>query len=149
MGKDMNLRTTSDRRPIGYWLKHLDRLLENTFDRTLADVGLSRRHWQTLNTLARGPATSAELNAALKPFTGADPGALAPVLDALTGRGWVTTKAEGQHALTVHGATAHQRLQKDVDQARRLILKHVTTKEYAQAIDILQRMAVGLESAAA
>lgn len=149
MDKDMDLRTTGDRRPIGYWLKHLDGLIEMTFDRTLASVGLSRRHWQTLNTLAGGPATIAELNAALKPFTGADPGALAPVIDALTGRGWVTTEAEGRHALTVHGATAHQRIQKDVDQARRLILKHITTQEYAQVIDILQRMAVGLESAAA
>ena len=54
----MNLRMTGDGRPIGYWLKHLDRLIEATFDRTLADVGLGRRHWQTLNTLAGGPATS-------------------------------------------------------------------------------------------
>ena len=147
MNKDMNQPV--DRRPIGYWLKHLDRLIEATFDRTLADVGLGRRHWQTLNTLAGGPTTSAELNAALEPFTGDDPMALAPVIDTLALRGWVTTEAEGRHTLTVNGATAHQRIQKDVDQARQLILTHVTAEEYARVIDILQRMAAGLETAAA
>jgi hypothetical protein len=43
----------------------------------------------------------------------------------------------------------HQRIQKDVDQARRLILTRVTAEEYAQVIDILQRMAASLETAAA
>jgi DNA-binding MarR family transcriptional regulator len=149
MHKDMEVRMAGDPRPIGYWLKHLDRLIEDTFDRTLADDNLSRRHWQTLNALASGPATSAELNAALEPFTGNDPRALAPVIDALTRRGWVRAEAEGRQALTVDGAAAHQRIRKDVDQARRLILRHVTTEEYAQVIDILQRMAAGLEPAAA
>jgi DNA-binding MarR family transcriptional regulator len=149
MDKYMNQPVTEDRRPIGYWLKHLDRLIDATFDRTLADVGLGRRHWQALNTLAGGPATSAELNAALEPFTGDDPMALAPVIDTLTRRGWVTTEAGGRHTLTVNGATAHQRIQKDVDQARQLILTHVTAEEYARVIDILQRMAAGLETAAA
>jgi len=39
--------------------------------------------------------------------------------------------------------------EQDVDQARRLILTRVTAEEYAQVIDILQRMAAGLETAAA
>ena len=42
MDKDMNPRMTGGGRPIGYWLKHLDRLIEATFDRTLADVGLGQ-----------------------------------------------------------------------------------------------------------
>jgi DNA-binding MarR family transcriptional regulator len=149
MDIDMDIRVAAgDRKPIGYWLKHLDRLIEDTFDRTLADGNLSRRHWQTLNTLASGPASSVELNAALEPFTGGDPEGLAPVIDALTRRGWVTAQAGGRHALTVDGAAAHQRIRTDVDQARRLILRHITTEEYAHVIDILQRMAAGLESAA-
>jgi len=149
MTKDMDQPVTGDSRPIGYWLKHLDRLIDATFDRTLADAGLGRRHWQALNTLAGGPTTSAELNAALEPFTGDDPVALAPVIDTLTRRGWVTTEAGGRHTLTMNGATAHQRIQKDVGQARQLILTHVTAEEYARVIDILQRMAAGLETAAA
>ena len=147
--KDIEFQVAGDRKPIGYWLKHLDRLIEDAFDHTLADDNLSRRHWQVLNILGRGPATRAELNVALKPFTGDDPTALAPVIDALTRQGWVRAEADGRHALTVDGAAVHQRIRQDVDQTRRLILRHVTTDEYAQVIDILQRMAAGLESAAA
>ena len=59
-----------DRRPIGYWLKHLDRLIEGNFERTLASEGLTRRHWQALNTLRTRPSTRAEIAAALAPFLG-------------------------------------------------------------------------------
>jgi DNA-binding MarR family transcriptional regulator len=148
MNKDMDLRP-DDGRPIGYWLKRLDRLIDGAFDRALAGEGLSRRHWQVLNSLASAPATSAGLSAALAPFTGGDSVALAPVIDALTRRGWVTTGADGRHALTAHGTDAHQRIRKDVDQARRLTMQRVSAEEYAQVIDILQRMAAGLESATA
>ena|SRR5215469_7621758 len=150
MDKNIEFRVAGVRKPIGYWLKHLDRLIEDAFDHALADGNLSRRHWQVLNTLARGPATGAELNVALEPFTGDDPAALAPVIDALTRRGWVRAEADGRrHALTVDGAAAHQGIRQDVDQTRRLTLRYVTTEEYAQVIDILRRMAAGLESAAA
>jgi hypothetical protein len=40
-----------DRCPIGYWIKHLDGLIEVTVDRTLTGQGVTRRHWQALNTL--------------------------------------------------------------------------------------------------
>jgi hypothetical protein len=43
-------------RPIGYWLKRLDRAIEDGFDRDLASWSLTRRHWQILNTLSGGPA---------------------------------------------------------------------------------------------
>jgi hypothetical protein len=42
---------SEDRRPIGYWLKHLDGLIEAAFSRTLAGQGVTRRHWQALKTL--------------------------------------------------------------------------------------------------
>lgn len=57
-----------ERRPIGYWLKHLDRLIEGNFERTLASDGLTRRHWQVLNTLSTGSRTEAEIVDALAPF---------------------------------------------------------------------------------
>jgi hypothetical protein len=34
-------------RPIGWWLKHLDGLIEAAFDRALA-TERPRRHWQTV-----------------------------------------------------------------------------------------------------
>jgi hypothetical protein len=35
---------SEDRRPIGYWIKHLDGLIEAAFERTLAGQGVTRRH---------------------------------------------------------------------------------------------------------
>ena len=46
----------ADRKPIGYWLKELDRLIEGTLDRALADEGVTRRDWQVLNALEPDPA---------------------------------------------------------------------------------------------
>jgi hypothetical protein len=62
-----------DRRPIGYWLKHVDRLIDETLLRTLSADDLSRRHWQVLNTLAAGPANVRALADVLRPFVGDEP----------------------------------------------------------------------------
>ncbi len=59
---------SGDRRPIGYWLKRLDVLIEKTFERTLAEEGTTRREWQVLNTLAEGPSSAADLEPAVDPF---------------------------------------------------------------------------------
>ena len=44
-------------RPIGYWLKKLDRLIDKHFELQLSNAGLARRQWQLLNLLKiiRGP----------------------------------------------------------------------------------------------
>ena len=42
-------------RAIGYWLKHLNRLIEEAFGDALEEQALSRRHWQAMNTLAGAP----------------------------------------------------------------------------------------------
>lgn len=44
----------AEKRPIGYWLKELDRLINERFDEDLAAGELSRRHWQMLHSLAEG-----------------------------------------------------------------------------------------------
>jgi hypothetical protein len=98
-------------RPIGYWLKQLDRLIEDTFSRTLSEQGLTRRHWQVLNTLARDPAGPAELTRALDPFLRDDPAGQAEVVAGLIRRDWVTRDHDGRLRLTGPGRTAHQRTQ--------------------------------------
>jgi uncharacterized protein YoaH (UPF0181 family) len=123
---------TGDGRPIGYWLKHLDRLIEDTFR-------------QVLNTTARGPASPAELAEALDPFLRDDPAGQASTVADLTGRGWVSSDHDGRLSLTPHGRAAHQATQQQVQQTRRLMLRGVSAGEYAAAIDILTRMAANLQ----
>ena len=146
MTKDMKI---ASRRPIGYWLKHLDRLIEDTFSRTLAGQGLTRRHWQVLNTLAHGPASPADLTKALDPFLRDDPTGQATTEADLIDRGWVSHDQDGRLCLTLHGQTAHQQTHKQVQQTRELMLHGVHVGEYAAVIDILTRMAANLETSTA
>jgi len=146
MSQDMKI---GERRPIGYWLKHLDRLIEDTFSRTLASQGLTRRHWQVLNTLAHGSASPADLTKALDPFLREDPTGQAMVEADLIERGWVSHDQDGRLCLTPHGQAAHQKTQKQVQQTRELMLYGVHAGEYAAVIDILTRMAANLETSTA
>jgi len=136
-------------RPIGYWLKHLDRLIEDTFSRTLAEQGLTRRHWQVLNTLAQDPASPAELTRALEPFLRDDQAGQAAVVADLIRRDWVSPGQDGRLRLTGHGRTAHQKTQGQVRRTRELMLHGIGGGEYTAAIDILSKMAANLEASAA
>ncbi len=55
-------------RPIGFWLKLVDRLIDEQFAATLEEHGVTRRQWQLLNVLSREPATVEQLDAAVAPF---------------------------------------------------------------------------------
>ena len=62
----------TDGRPIGFWLKLVDRLIDKRLEASLG--GLSRRHWQVLNVVRKGRASQAEIDARVRPFIGADTG---------------------------------------------------------------------------
>lgn len=132
-------------RPIGYWLKHLDRLIETNFDRTLGAQDLSRRHWQALNTLAQQPATHAELRSVLAPFLLDDPEAEARVSDELIRRGWVSAGDDERLSLTESGRTAQKTMLEQVIVARRRTVQGISDDEYVATVDVLQRMAANLE----
>ena len=134
-----------DRRPIGYWLKHLDGLIEENFECTLAGEGATRRQWQALNTLHERPSTQAEIAEALKPFLVDDPGADRRVIDELIVRGWVRQGEGDLLELTPAGAGAHAGLLERIQTTRQLLVRGVTQEEYLAAIDVLRRMAENLE----
>lgn len=131
------------RKPIGYWLKELDRLLDLTFDQLLGARALSRRHWQVLETLSAGPVTRTRLDEAVAPFLTADAPTVAPVIDDLVARGWAYTGGAGV-ALTELGLTAHAEIAAEVKAARRRVTEGITAEEYATTVDVLARMAANL-----
>ena len=137
-----------DRRPIGYWLKHLDRLIEENFARTLAGEGLTRRHWQVLNTLQTAPSSRDAIAEALAPFLAGDPGAAGPVVDDLVGRGWVAADPNDELALTEAGTRARAALLERVAGTRRLLVQGISDEEYLATVDVLRRKAENLERAA-
>jgi hypothetical protein len=134
-----------DRRPIGYWLKHLDALIEENFERTLAAERVTRRQWQALNTLHERSSTQAEIAEALRPFLSDDPGADRRVIDELMARGWVRQGKGGLLQLSPAGTRAHAALLERIQATRQLLIRGVTEKEYLATIDVLRRMAANLE----
>ncbi|NUP25424.1 MAG: MarR family transcriptional regulator [Nocardia sp.] len=138
-----------EQRLIGYQVKRLDQLIELTFDRLVTDAGLTRRQWQTLNTLATGPAGDAELTDALRPFWEVDDENLGEMVTDLTARGWITRGADGRYALTETGRTVHATAADSVGRIRELSADGVSEQEFGQMMDVMARIIGNLERAAA
>ncbi|CEJ11411.1 hypothetical protein BN1110_01701 [bacterium YEK0313] len=135
-------------RPIGYWLKHLDGLIERQFERALADAGLSRRHWQVLNVLNEAPAGRADVAAALAPFWNTAGEDLDQVLDGpggLATRGFVAADPTGRLALTAAGRAARAAAATQVEAQRRALLDGLTPEHYAETVRVLSVMAANAE----
>lgn len=131
------------RRLIGYQVKRLDQLIEATFDQAVGSVGMSRREWQTLNTIVRDPA--ADLGEALRPFWEIDGESIADVTAVLAARGWITRDADGRHAVTDTGLTAHETAACAVGDVRRQLADGITEAEFATLTGTLARMIANLE----
>jgi DNA-binding MarR family transcriptional regulator len=136
-------------KPIGYWLKRLDQLIESAFGRVFAEQELSRRHWQVLNVLHPAPLDATALAEALRPFW--EPGAItaADVIRDLTERGWVGLDDEGRYALTPAGLAGHAEVKAKVDAVRATVIDGLTEAEYYTTMRALQQMTANLEQAAA
>lgn len=133
-------------RPIGYWLKHLDRLIESTFDRSLAEHELSRRHWQAMNALSAASLDAQGLREALRPFLSEDAITVEEVIGAMIGRGWIAQADDRSYALTEQGQAAHAAVAGRVKQVRHLMLHGLTEQEYIATVRTLSQMAANLES---
>lgn len=128
-------------RPIGYWLKEVDRLIDESFVRLLGEERLTRRHWQALHTIAEGPMRAVDVDAALAPFETT----VAPVVDELVARGWVGRSGETV-ALTEAGRFAHTTVSERVAANRKALTDGITAEEYASTINVLERMAGNLRT---
>ena len=140
----MSTATAPTDRPIGFWLKLVDRLLDEGFDRLLGGACLTRRHWQALTALQAGPATVQELDSSLAPFLDDQDPTTRPVLNDLAARGWATWTADDRVAATPAGAAAHGELLATVSAHRRRVADGVTAKEYRATLAVLRRMAANL-----
>jgi DNA-binding MarR family transcriptional regulator len=129
----------TDRKPLGYWLKHLDTLIETCFERTLAEHGLTRRHWQVFNTIAVAPTTQADLDHALAPF---QPNVQTEV-DDLAAKGWAT-RDDDLVTTTEAGKTAFAEVSTRIHAQRRRITDGIPDEEYLRTVETLRHMAANL-----
>lgn len=131
-------------RPLGYWIKEIDRRIEAGFGRLLADEALTRRHWQVLTTLAQGDMSRADLDAALGPFAPT----VRPETDDLIHRGWATeSPPAGAVSLTGAGRAAHDRVAERVRAFRAHVTDGLSEQDYATLVALLERVAGNLTPA--
>ncbi len=141
----------ADQRPIGFWLRLVDRLIDERFASVLDEHGVTRRQWQLLTILDRGPATADELDAALAPFLaesaeGEESGLAESSVDHLTeliDSGWVAATTSA-YELTEHGGAVYERLRIVVAGIRDEVTAGLTEDEYRATIETLERMARNL-----
>lgn len=131
-------------RPIGYWLKLVDRLIDEQFASTLEEHGVTRRQWQLLNVLSREPATVEQLDAAVAPFLSADDRESSlEHLTELIESAWVAATPAG-YELTDRGRGAFERLAEVVATQRTVVAEGITPDQYEQTVAVLERMARNL-----
>lgn len=131
-------------RPIGFWLKLLDELINEQFDGVLEEHGVTRRQWQVMNLLSNGGASRGELDEALAPFlSGSEPDTLGDQVMELVDSGWVHEDDE-TYVLTERGQTSFARLGEVVSRNRDVLARGISSAEYAQTLDVLERMAHNL-----
>ncbi len=129
-------------RPIGFWLKLVDRLIDEQFAATLEEHGVTRRQWQLLNVLHAQTATIEQLDAAVAPFLGAEETS-AENLTELVESEWVGSAPTG-YSLTERGRAALDRLSQVVATQRTAVAQGITSDEYQLAVSVLERMAANL-----
>lgn len=139
----------TDQRPIGFWLKLVDRMIDERFASTLEEHGVTRRQWQLLTVLSRGAASVDQLDAAVAPFLSADGETSAEHLGELIESGWVavaapTSGSAATYEITERGQTAYTRLAEVVDANRELATEGVSAAEYDSLVASLRRIAGNL-----
>jgi len=132
-------------RPIGYWLKKLDGLIEGHFERQLGDAGLTRRQWQVLNLLEDGPRSIPELQAELEPFLRDSAGELSDAVSGLVSRGWADSQ-DHVISLTEAGQAQFGLVKTKIAELRQALALGISPEDYQTTIDVLARMAANLES---
>jgi hypothetical protein len=130
----------TDRRPIGFWLKLVDRLIDTRLEASLG--GLSRRLWQVLNVVRQGRASQAEIDARVRPFIGGE-GTTAQEVADLQQRGWLTS-GTATLELTELGTIEFARLLELVSADRTTLMIGIPPEEYASTVSVLERMARNL-----
>ena len=133
----------ADSRPLGFWLRLVDRLLEERFAEVLEEHGVTRGQWQLLNVVSNGGATAEVVERAVAPFTDADGGPVSAQLAELIESGWIELSGP-EYRLTERGANAHDRLAEVIADLRTGSTDGVSEEDYEITLVTLERMARNL-----
>lgn len=139
--------------PIGYWVKLVDRLIDELFATTLEEHGITRRQWQLLNVLSQGAAGVERLDSEIAPFLTPASTTVPPEQSAHTSSlesltelvesDWLTTDGT-RYELADRGRTVVDRLTAVIANERTKATVGVTPEQYQTAVTVLETMARNL-----
>jgi Transcriptional regulators len=132
----------SAQRPIGYWVKTVDRLIDDQFVAVAGEVGLTRRQWQILNVLTEHPGASrAEVARALAPFLNG----VEDLDEHLAGMaGLVTERPDGLELTPAGRSRLDEVYARSVGDLRARVSAGLTQEDYDTTIRTLERIARNL-----
>jgi DNA-binding MarR family transcriptional regulator len=134
----------TDQRPIGFWLKLVDRMIDERFASTIEEHGVTRRQWQLLTVLSRNEASVEQLDAAVAPFlSSADNESSAEHLGELIESGWVDASG-ATYRITERGMTAYSRLAEVIAANREIATEGISSEDYDTMVSTLERVARNL-----
>ncbi|MFI6978561.1 MarR family winged helix-turn-helix transcriptional regulator [Embleya sp. NPDC050154] len=131
--------------PAGYWTGAAHTAVIAFINAEHAKLGLSQRHWMTLNRLAadEGGLTREALTEALREYMTpqvGDVSTYATIVDDLLDRGWITPGHDGRLTLTAAGRTGRARLAAIAPRVRERIHAGIPDEDYALTVQVLRRM---------
>lgn len=141
--------------PISYWVKLVDRIIDDLFAVTLEEHGITRRQWQLLLVLSQGPAGIDRLDIEIAPFLMPKSDVTPPMgeahttsresLDELVESDWLTINGS-LYTLTDRGRSVVERLTAVIAEERAKATVGVTTEQYQTAVTVLETMAKNLRA---
>ena len=136
---------TDSERPIGYWLKKLDRLIDRQFELQLSTARLSRWQWQLLNLLENNPRSVPELESELEPFLEGAAAELSGAVAGLVTRGWAES-TDNIVNLTEMGKQQFEIAKATAAELRQTLTRGISAEEYQTTLTVLAKMAANLET---
>ncbi|WP_022889006.1 hypothetical protein [Agromyces italicus] len=125
---------TPAQRPIGYWLRVVDRKLDDAMLELFTDEGITRRDWRRLNVIA-GTVDDARLRNKIA----AHRDRIAPLVE----RGWVTDEP-GAPRLTEEGEASYAALLERVTALRARVAGAVSPEDFQTTLSTLEAVALEL-----
>ncbi|UBM58293.1 hypothetical protein LAG90_15925 [Marinilongibacter aquaticus] len=127
----------SEKLPIGYYLKKVDKLLTESINEIHASEGINRLEWQVLNGLYLKPNQAKnELQELMQPF--ASPESLEKLLANLSTRELISVSDKLK--LSPKGITLHQSCLKKQNDFRQHVMRGIANEDYTLMIKTLEKI---------
>lgn len=127
---------STDRRPLGYWLRDVDSRLTHEFVRVLRDERVHRREWMLLNLIAGDADVPERVQRRVQRG-----GPQFDAIKSLADRGWIVRDESGNWSLSDEGIAARTRLDSDVNDLRARVAAAVSPDDFATMMRSLEAIA--------